>query len=90
MSNPPDSFEVYNTAISAAAITTQIKGIPIAGSTMVISNEVIYGLVVILVLLLLEGGLWGGLKRSAAAVARRFPTRPVNGSGGRMREMEKV
>ena len=27
MSNPPDSFEVYNTAISAAAITTQIKGI---------------------------------------------------------------
>lgn len=27
MANPPDSFEVYKTAISAAAISTQIKAI---------------------------------------------------------------
>jgi hypothetical protein len=38
-----------------------VKGIHVPHSTMVISNEVIYGLVVIVVLLAFEGGIWGAL-----------------------------
>jgi branched-chain amino acid transport system permease protein len=48
-------------AVAVFLITTQVKGVHLAHTTMVLSNEVIYGLVVIVVLLAFEGGAWGAL-----------------------------
>jgi branched-chain amino acid transport system permease protein len=68
-------------AVAVFLITTQVKGIHVPHSTTVISNEVIYGLVVIVVLLAFEGGVWGAVTAAArwlnAQARRRFPAPPV-------------
>ena len=59
-------------AVAVFLITTRVKGVHVPHSTMVISNEVIYGLVVIVVLLAFEGGIWGAL-----TAAGRWSTDPL-------------
>ena len=58
-------------AIAVFLITTQVQGIHVPHSTTVISNEVVYGLVVIAVLLAFDGGVWGALRSAGAMGARR-------------------
>jgi branched-chain amino acid transport system permease protein len=70
-------------AVAVFLLTTQVQGIHVGHSTVVISNEVIYGLVVIVVLLVLDGGLWGGLRRLAGLVRGRVTMRQT-------REMESL
>jgi ABC-type branched-subunit amino acid transport system permease subunit len=53
-------------SIAVFLLTTQVNQIPVPGSNVDISNEVVYGVAVILVLLLLRGGIWGGLTRLVA------------------------
>jgi branched-chain amino acid transport system permease protein len=74
-------------AVAVFLITTQVKGIHVPHSNTIISNEVIYGVVVIVVLLAFEGGIWGALSAAGrwlrVAVRRRVrsfadpPVRPI-------------
>jgi branched-chain amino acid transport system permease protein len=68
-------------AIAVFLITTKIKGIDVPHSSVVISNSVIYGLVVIVVLLAFDGGVWGAVPtlgeriRRVASTTGPAPTR---------------
>jgi len=57
-------------AIAVFWLTTSFSGIPIGG--VQVSNEVAYGLVIILALVVLEGGLWGAV---SGVVESRWPKR---------------
>lgn len=57
-------------SIAVFLLTTQVSQIQVPSSNLTISNEVLYGVVVILVLLLLRGGIWGALTRLAALLSR--------------------
>jgi len=46
-------------AVAVFLLTTSFSGIPVGG--IQVSNEVVYGLVIILALVLLKGGIWGAL-----------------------------
>ena len=53
-------------------LITQLNGIPIPGTTLTINSEVLYGVAVVLVLLLLRGGIWGGLIDGANLLTKKF------------------
>jgi ABC-type branched-subunit amino acid transport system permease subunit len=53
-------------AVAVFLLTTQVSQIQVPSTNIAISNEVVYGVAVILVLLLLRGGIWGGLTRLMA------------------------
>jgi branched-chain amino acid transport system permease protein len=59
-------------AVAIFYLTTGFAGIPVAGFN--VSNEVVYGLVVILSLLFLPGGIWGAITSLAG---KRNATAPV-------------
>jgi branched-chain amino acid transport system permease protein len=59
-------------AVAVFLLTSQVQGIHVPHSTIVVSNEVVYGLAVILALLLFDGGLWGAASRLQRASASRW------------------
>jgi branched-chain amino acid transport system permease protein len=54
-------------SVAVFLLTTDLQGVHLPGSHIEISNEVVYGLAVIVVLLVLPGGLWG----AAVSAVRR-------------------
>jgi hypothetical protein len=62
--------------VAVFLLTTDLQGVHLPGSHIEISNEVVYGLAVIVVLLALPGGLWG----AAVTAIRRVRGRTDLGS----------